>query len=75
MSKSTKKTPNEPGRNDQINRTEFQSAATISEDNAGMLAAITRDYRAGRVTVCDGWIISETEWSLITTRSREGGSP
>ncbi len=74
MSKNTIKTPNEPGRNDQNNRTEFESAVKAAEDNARILAAIAEDYRFGRVTVCDGWIVSETEATLATTRSSEDGS-
>ena len=74
MSKTTTKTPTEPSKNDQNNRTEFESANKVAEDNAVMVAAISRDYSVGRVTVCDGWIVSETEASLATARSGEDGS-
>ena len=73
MKRTTIKTPDEPHGNDQNNRTVFESAEKVGEDSARMVAAITGDYRAGRVTVCDGWIVSETEWSLTTTRSSKDG--
>ncbi len=73
MNRTTIKTPDEPSGNDQNNRTVFESAEKIAEDNARMVAAITGDYRAGRVTVCDGWVVSKTEGSLTTTRSSKEG--
>jgi hypothetical protein len=69
MSRSTITTPDQPSANDQSNHTEFVSSANVAEDSVRMVAAITKDYRVGRVTVLDGWVLSETEKSLTTTLS------
>ena len=74
MSKSTRNTPKQSEGSNQDDTIKFDSARRISEDNASMVAAITEDYRAGRITIQDGWIISETEASNVTNHTDSDGA-
>ena len=74
MSKSTRNTPEQSESIDQDNSIKFDSARRISENNASMIAAITEDYRVGRIKIQDGWVISETEASYFTNHTDLDGA-